>query len=124
MPQTETQGKSRIAEPVNPDTCNTHATEFFKTLRKGDFLFDVSQNIEKLTESIRQHRKGGKVVIEIAIEPQDKSAHMVTVTDKITLKLPPEPCSDPTIFFTTGKNTLSRRDPRQMEIDLDGTKDA
>lgn len=92
-------------------------SEFLKELEGGAVDRRASREIERLVEAVRTHRKAGKFVLEIKVAPATpKDASQVFVTpERVEAKLP-KPSADPSIYFTTHTNTLSRENPRQLRM--------
>lgn len=98
------------------DVVSTNVAEVFGSIRRGAFLADCAMRLEELVGAVREHAKGGKLTIELELKPFNSgSGDVVTLTDKITVKLP-KPGTQATVFFTSRRNTLQREDPRQMEL--------
>jgi hypothetical protein len=95
--------------------------EFVGGMEGGAVNRRASRELEKLVEAVRTLRKSGRLIVELKIEPatpKDASQVFVTPT-KIETKLP-RPAADPSIYFTTPSNTLSRENPRQLRFRTDG----
>jgi len=93
---------------------------FFDTardIRRGQFLEDCAEELQRVVASVEDTGKPAKLVIEIAIKPASKNQGAVTLADKITTKLPQLPAGE-TILFVTNENNLVASDPRQAPLDL------
>lgn len=93
---------------------------FFDTardIRRGQFLEDCADEMQKVVAAVEETGKSGKLVIEIAIKPASKGQGAVMVADKISAKLPQLPVGE-TILFVTPENNLVATDPRQKSIEL------
>jgi len=93
---------------------------FFDTardIRRGQFLEDCADEMQKVVAAVEETGKAGKLVIEIAIKPASKGQGAVMVADKISANLPQLPAGE-TILFVTQENNLVATDPRQKSIEL------
>lgn len=93
---------------------------FFDTardIRRGQFLEDCADELQKVVAAVEDTGKAGKLVIEIAIKPASKGQGAVMVADKISAKLPQLPAGE-TILFVTPENNLVPNDPRQKALEL------
>lgn len=108
----ETQSKPKA------DAVSTNAATVLGQIRKGQFLYDLSQKMEELVADIREHKKGGKIAITLKFETMNAGdADTLQVVDEISVSKP-KPTRAKSIFFTTKANTLVREDPRQRELEL------
>lgn len=93
---------------------------FFDTardVRRGQFLEDCAENLQKCVASVEETGKAAKLIIELNIKPASRGQGAVCLSDKITAKLPQLPAGE-TIMFVTVENNLVPNDPRQKEMDL------
>jgi hypothetical protein len=93
---------------------------FFDTardIRRGQFLEDCADELQRVVEAVNETGKTGKLVIELTIKPAAKTSGAATLADQITAKLPKLPAGE-TIFFVTPDNNLVPNDPRQEKLDL------
>lgn len=93
---------------------------FFDTardIRRGQFLEDCADELQKCIVAVEETGKPSKLVIELSIKPASKGQGAVCLADKIVAKLPQLPAGE-TIMFVTPENNLALNDPRQKEMDL------
>lgn len=93
---------------------------FFDTareLRRGQFIEDCADKLQEVIAAVEETGKKGKLVIEIEVAPASKGQGAVTVSDKITPKIPALPAGA-TIMFVTNENNLVANDPRQQTLPL------
>lgn len=99
---------------------------FFDTardIRRGQFLEDVADELQRVVAAVTDSNKPAKLVIELTVKPASKGAGVYMVSDKIRAKLPELPAGE-TIFFGTPDNNLVANDPRQKDLDLKEVKPA
>lgn len=98
------------------DNAKVNLMDIMKDIRAGDFVFEASQELEKVIAGVRETTKAGKLVITLRIEPLSKGdVSTVRVIDDIDAKIP-KPDKKNSIFFTSEDNRLLRDDPRQMKM--------
>ena len=94
--------------------------DFLKTIRKGFLLFETANKLEELTKAIRETGKGGKLSIDISVEPLKKgSPEIVQVKGTVSAKIPKKDIESG-IYYTSEDNTLLRDDPRQETMSGEG----
>jgi hypothetical protein len=86
-----------------------------KDIRRGGFLEDCADELQKVVASVDNTGKAAKLVIELTIKPASKGQGAFVVSDKVTAKLPQMPVGE-TIMFGTPENNLVASDPRQKEM--------
>lgn len=97
-----------------------NARPFFdvtRDLRRGMFLEECADELQKVVAAVEETGKPAKLVIEINVSPAIKSQGAVKVSDKITAKLPQLPAGE-TIMFVTPDNNLVSNNPRQSTLEL------
>lgn len=88
-------------------------------IRDGRTHSELTAAMDELIQAVRNTAKAGSITLEIKVKPSNRGHEVdrVTVTDKITTKIPkPERGDD--FFFVTDDNNLSRNHPRQQALDL------
>jgi hypothetical protein len=90
-----------------------------RELRRGNFLEECADSLQEVIAAVEETNKGGKLVIEISVQPASKGQGAVKVSDRITCKLPQLPAGE-TIMFVTSDNNLVANDPRQSSLELKG----
>ncbi|ROH87966.1 hypothetical protein ED236_00285 [Pseudomethylobacillus aquaticus] len=103
-----------------------NARPFFDTirdLRRGSFIDECADELQRVVAAVEETGKAGKLVIEIAVSPASKGQGAVKVADKIVAKLPALPAGE-TIMFVTTDNNLVANMPGQGELLLRSVEDA
>jgi len=99
------------------DTISTDFPKFLSEIRKGQLVFECAEKMEELVAAIRRENKSGSFNLKIEIGPLNPgNADTLAITAKPTIKAP-EPTTPKAVFYSTSKNTLQRKDPRQQEFD-------
>ncbi len=90
--------------------------EVLKTLGDGRVIDDLHEQLNECLMAVRMAHKKGKVVLTLVVTPsKDAEMSKVTVWGDVTSKIPHiERGAD--IFYVTGENGLSRRNPRQPAL--------
>jgi len=106
------------AEGTKADAVSTDYLGFLGDIRKGQFAYECAVELEKVVKAVRAENKGGKLTVEIDIAPLTAGdASTLNVKAKAKGKAP-EPAVPSAVFYSTAQNTLQRKDPRQMEMDV------
>jgi hypothetical protein len=96
--------------------------ETLKELRHGTFAAELEHELALLVDAVTHAAKAGKLTITLTIAPASKgNAETLLIHDTIAVKAPSLERGG-TIMFPTAAGALSRRDPRQPE--LDGIREA
>lgn len=94
--------------------------ETFRELRRGEMLDEAAEGLAEVVKAVLRTGKGGTLTIKLNVKPMSGGAgQMFIINDDITMKLPLLP-REPTVFFPMEDGNLSRRDPRQRELELRG----
>lgn len=88
---------------------------FLHELAKGRTHDELSRALRELTSAVKDTRRPGSLTLRIDIKPH-KNDTAVTVSDKVTVKIPDFERLD-SIFFVDDGN-LVRNDPHQQTFDL------
>jgi hypothetical protein len=102
----------------NADEMNMDAVGFLKDLAHGDCVFDLAKGIEKIVKGVRDTGKKGRIELKVVFEPFKGDVNRLVVGYDLKVLPPPEP-RPVSMFFSTVKNTLQRRDPNQVEFGKD-----
>lgn len=93
---------------------------FFDTardIRRGQFLEDCADELQKVVRAVDESGKSGKLVITLTIKPASKGQGAYILADKVKASLPELPVGE-TILFATPEGNLVPNDPRQKELSL------
>lgn len=90
-------------------------TDTLKDIREGAVLTELAENLAALLDAVRATRKGGSLVLTIAVKPLEGTENQVLISDDIKTALP-KPSRPTTVMYVTEDNELSRRDPRQPKL--------
>lgn len=103
--------------------------DYLREIDKGKLHAELSTRFQELVEAVAQVGKGGAVTLKLSVKPASNlDAEVLTVAGSVKLAAP-EPQRSATIFFVDDDFNLSRRDPRQGDIEdslrgIDGGKTA
>lgn len=93
---------------------------FFDTardIRRGQFLEDAADELQKVVRAVDESGKPGKLTITLTIKPASKGQGAYILSDKVKATLPELPLGE-TILFATPDGNLVTTDPRQQKLDL------
>ena len=82
--------------------------------RQGLTHSELSDALADVTRRVLEHRKPGSVTLKLDIKPGPGAS--VELVDKITVKAP-EGQRESSLFFADEHGNLSRKDPRQLELE-------
>ena len=86
-------------------------------LRRGVFIDDLEREMAALVDAVRDTGRKGTITVKIDIGLASKGDAMtLKIGDSISVKAP-QPERGDTIMYATADGRLSRRDPRQMDLD-------
>jgi hypothetical protein len=97
------------------DSVGMDAGVFLKEVAHGDCVYDLSKGIEKVVQGVRDAGKKGKIELKLVFEPFKGDVNRIVVGYEVKVSPPPQP-RPVSMFFSTVKNTLQRRDPNQIEF--------
>lgn len=108
---------------VNPTTGDIDETvqvrpfaDWLREQSQGKSHDELSDGLHDLIERVMDTGKKGSLVYIVTVAPLKDSADILAVSDEIKLKLP-EHDRNASIFYPDRNGNLTRRDPRQQEID-------
>lgn len=87
-------------------------------IRGGAALTDAARDLQELVQAVRDTGKSGKLVFSIIVEPDKTDDTVVTLQPDVVLKMPKKPRAKG-IFFMDKHGTLTREDPRQLELEME-----
>lgn len=85
--------------------------------RRGALLQELSEELQRLTASVREHGKGGSVTLVIKVSPANGDASAMSVIDEVRVKVPQAKRPN-SLFYATDDGRLVREDPNQKEMVL------
>ena len=88
--------------------------QFIQTFRRGDLLDDCNQKLNELMEALGNTGKNGS--FSLKFDFKHNKAGQLEVTPAASIKKPIRDVQ-PGIYFVSDDNRLTRRDPRQMDIE-------
>ena len=88
--------------------------EFLQTFRRGDLLREGDEQLRRVIDAIAN--TGGDGCITITLPFKTNKAGQIECTPKVTAKAPQRPMGTG-IYFADDDGRLSRRDPRQLDIE-------
>ena len=100
------------------DVVAVDACAFLREVAHGDCVFDLGKGLEKVVAGVRETGKKGRVEVKLTFEPFKGDVNRIVVGYDVKAVPPPLP-KPVSMFFSTLKNTLQRRDPNQVEFPKD-----
>lgn len=88
--------------------------DVLRDLRKGLTHDELSEQLADVVAAVEEHRKKGKVVLTIEVEPYKDTTEALAVRDSIKVTIP-EPDRDATLMFAD-RGRITRHNPRQGEL--------
>lgn len=88
-------------------------------LKNGRALNDCSRKLTELTDAVTEHRKKGKLILELVIEPSgvDEDRRVTETRVMWNCRIArPESDTGSSTFFVTRDGRLTRNDPAQEEM--------
>lgn len=88
--------------------------QFIQTFRRGELLDDCNQKLDELMEALSTTGKNGSLTLKFDFK--HNKAGQLEVTPAASIKKPVKEVM-PGIYFVSDDSRLTRRDPRQMDIE-------
>jgi hypothetical protein len=83
-------------------------------LQKGGVHRDLSEKLAELVKAVADTQKKGSLTLRIDVTPnKDEATYLLAAT--VTAKAP-QHTSRPSLFFALDDGSLTRKDPRQMDL--------
>ncbi len=92
----------------------TNFVETLALIRDGQLVIQATDELQDVITAVVEHGKKGSLTLKLMIEPNGDNA--VTITSEVKATVP-KPGVGKAIFFADQGGNLSRRDPRQRDID-------
>lgn len=93
------------------------AAAVLQELNRGRSHRELSDELVKLTQAVRDTGKPGSVTLTITVKPS-KADGAFEISDKISSKIPVFDRAA-SIFFADAEGNLTREDPRQIAMEFD-----
>ena len=94
-----------------------NALQTLGQLRRGLFIEDLDVELAALVDAVRSTGRKGSITLKLEIGMASKGDDMaLKITDAIKVSAP-QPERGDTIMYATADGRMSRRDPRQMDIE-------
>lgn len=91
--------------------------EVLRQLDRGRVHARASQELGELIQAFHETGKAGSITLKIDIKPaSENDSDMAKVEATISTKLP-KPGHAPTLMYVDDEFRLTRRDPRQMDLE-------
>ncbi len=91
---------------------------FLQETREGALHAELSERLAEITQAALTHGRKGSLTLSITVAP-NKDGVTLTVSDDLKVKLP-EGDRGAAVFWADEHGNLSRRNPRQPELPLQG----
>ena len=104
-------------------------TDYLREIDRGRLLDELSEKFQSLIESVAETGKAGSISLKLSLKPtggiDSETASLATDVKVQT----PQPSRNPSLYFVTPDFNLSRRDPRQSDLEehlhaVDGGRNA
>lgn len=97
-----------------PAPNNLTFLELLQSHRRGEILARADELLEELVEAVAETGEKGELTIKLPFKVN--KAGQIEITPEIAIKKP-RPSMATGIYFASDDNRLTRRDPRQMDIE-------
>lgn len=92
----------------------TNFVETLALIRDGQLVIQCTDELQDLITAVVEHNKAGTLNLKLKVEPNGDNA--VTIISEVKTVVP-KPGVGKAIFYADQGGNLSRRDPRQRDID-------
>ena len=99
---------------TTPDTVKTDIHQFLHDLAGGSVAHDMATELEKVVKAVTETAKSGKLTLTIHIGPLKGQVRQLAVEGVVKSTIPRP--SETSVFFPTKENTLTRKNPDQIEF--------
>lgn len=98
----------------------TNFVETLALIRDGQLVLQLTDELQDVITSVVEHAKPGSITLKLKVEPNGDNA--VTIISEVKA-VAAKPGVGKAIFYADQGGNLSRRDPRQRDIeDITGAK--
>lgn len=106
-------------DPQEPAPARPFAA-FLHEYRKGELHDELSEQLQELVAAVVEHGKKGALTVKVEVAPAGKGAgNQLIVSAEVAAK-PPKPDAPAQFFFADQEMNLSRNDPNQTRLDIEG----
>lgn len=91
--------------------------DFLRDQRAGEMQEELAVELNRLVAAVTATGKKGKLVLTLTVAPLREATEQLVVEDDIVAKLP-KMSKGATLYYGTPENNLSRRDPRQADLEF------
>ena len=116
MPDTPRAG-TQPATPPSAEATPRPFTAVLNDQREGALADELADRLAELVNAVIEYEKAGSLTLTLKVNPTELGDRAVVITDTVKAKVP-EAAREKTLFFAGTSGDLSRRNPRQMELDL------
>lgn len=95
--------------------------ELLTILDRGSAHAEASRALNDLVAAVRDTGKKGSMTVSIELGPLKGSSDQLLVAARVTAK-PPKSEPGAAVFYIDDAGNLTRHDPRQMALELDGLR--
>lgn len=95
-----------------------HVTEILTKIRGGYALSKLNEQFAKVIEGVRESGKPGEITLTIKVTQDKDDAGIIKLKPVIKSKIPERELNEG-IFFCDDDGTLSREDPKQLQMELE-----
>jgi len=92
-------------------------TDEIRDLRGGALSQELTEKMAELVLAVSEHRKPGRLTLDITIRPMSATGTALIVTDKLTVKLPFKEVAE-TLMFPTPEGSILVDNPKQSKLDF------
>lgn len=91
--------------------------DFLRQQRNGLLVDEIAAELARLVSAVETEKRGGELIIKIAVKPAERGAEALVVSDEVVCK-PPKPRRGVSVFYVNSEKRLVRNDPRQQSMEL------
>jgi hypothetical protein len=102
-------------EPTHLMSTPMSFSEEIATLARGTLDDEATAKLHELVEAVSHYDKGGKLVLELAVDPAGSGGRTVTIAGKVTVKAP-QPAPEISVRFVGTGGSLHRDDPVEQRL--------
>lgn len=100
--------------PTSPTRHDLNFLELLQHFRRGELLHQADEHLSRVVEAMANTGGDGEITIKLKLK--FNKAGQIELNPSITPKVP-QPAMGTGIYFVDEESRLSRRDPKQMDIE-------